>query len=293
MYSMYILICLVSGKWKYFYGCDTKLNSSQVVRVEVQPWNVEDAKKVLTAVLRKKNRCLTSHQWIHVMSQLEPEPTALYVQLAVRVVTTWTSFESNPILMGGVRNLINQIIDSLEFTYGSVFVRAALGFITYAVDGTSDAELMDLLTLHKVVMSKDGINEYNEARRLPSHVWLRLRGELYGLVTERDGGRLGWFHRQLKDAAEERSNAEKQYLHEVMSIYFGGLISHEEHKERGIAMQALTLNCSMEEIWSPNAQINRRRCVEAGHHMLAAGWYDEAEKELCTIESVYARAKHG
>ena len=45
--------------------------------------------------------------------------------------------------------------------------------------------------------------------------------------------------------------------------------------------------------WAPKAAINYRRSVEAGHHMLTAGWYDKAEKELCSIEVVYARAKCG
>ena len=152
---------------------------------------------------------------------------------------------------------------------------------------------MDLLTLHKDVMSTKGINEFNETRRLPSHMWLRLRTEVFGLVMEREGGRLGWFHRQLKEAAEERYKVEERYLHEIMARYFGGLISQKEQEEKGIFLQTLSLNCPIEEIWSPNAVINRRRCVEAGHHMLAAGWYAEAEEELCTIEAVYASAKCG
>ena len=110
---------------------------------------------------------------------------------------------------------------------------------------------------------------------------------------ERERGRLGGFHRHVKQAADERYKEEKQYLHEIMARYFGGLVSQEEQEERDISSQTLSLNSPIEEIWSPKAIINRRRCVEAGHHMLAAGWYAEAEKELCTIEAVYAAAKCG
>ena len=142
-------------------------------------------------------------------------------------------------------------------------------------------------------MSTKGINEFNETRRLPSHVWLRLRSEVLVLVMEREGGRLGWFHRQVKEATEERYKEEKQYLHEIMVRYFGGLISQEEQEEKGISSQTQSLNYPIEEIWTPKAIINRRRCVEAGHHMLAAGWYAQAEKELCSIEAVYVAAKCG
>ena len=240
-----------------------------------------------------KSRTLTTIQRNYVREQVKVEPTALYVQLAVRVIGSWTSYELSTTLQVGVRNLIIHIFDSMESTYGGVFTRAALGLITYAVDGLSDKELMDLLTIHARVMSKEGVNEFNEASRLPSHVWLRLRSEVFGLVMEREGGRLVWFHRQLKEAAEERYKDEKQYLHEIMAKYFSGLISQQDQEEKGLSIQTLTLNCPIEEIWSPKALINRRRCVESCHHLLAAGCYSEAEQELCTIEAVYVAAKCG
>ena len=222
--------------------------------------------------------------------QAKVEPTALYVHLALRVVVHWTSFESNVELQCGVSSLFNQILDNLETTYGVVVVRAALGFITFAVDGLTDRELIDLLTLHKEVMRSDLIKSTG-AIRFPAHIWLRLRGEVLGLVMEKEDGIVGWFHPQLKEVTEERYKKNKVYLHKVMSKYFGGLISREDEYERGVTLQSLILNGPMDEIWSPKAVINHRRCVEASHHMLAAGWYDESEKELCTMEAVYARAK--
>ena len=114
-----------------------------------------------------KSRTLTTIQRNYVREQVKVEPTALYVQLAVRVIGSWTSYELSTTLQVGVRNLIIHIFDSMESTYGGVFTRAALGLITYAVDGLSDKELMDSLTLHKGVMSKEGINEFNETRRFP------------------------------------------------------------------------------------------------------------------------------
>ena len=218
------------------------------------------------------------------------EPTALYVRLALRVVVRWTSFQSTVELQYGVSSLFNQILDNLETSYGRVVVRAALGFITYAVEGLTDRELMDLLTLHKEVMRSDLITSMG-AIRFPAHIWLCLRGELLGLVIEKEDGRLGWFHHQLTEAAEERFKKRKIYLHKVMSTYFGGLISMEDEDVKGLTLQALNLNGSIDEIWSPKAVINQRRCVEAVHHMLAAGWYSKAEKELCSMEAVYARAK--
>ena len=283
-----------SRRWIHYYGCDSKLQSSKVKRVEVVPWSQENtAIKIIEALLRRMGRTLTTIQWNYVMEQAKVEPTALYVRLAVRVIVSWTSYEESTTLQGGVRNLINQIFGVMESTYGACLTRAALGLITYAVDGLSDNELIDLLTMHEHVMSREGINEFNSICRLPSHVWLRLRSEVFGLVMEREGGRLGWFHRQLKEAAEDRYKDEKRYLHEIMGTYFGGLISQQEQEEKGLFLHTLTLNCPIEEIWSPNAVINRRRCVETCHHFLAVGRYHEVEEELCSIETVYATARCG
>ena len=136
--------------------------------MEVVPWSEQSAiVKILMELLKRKSRILTTDQWNYVIEQVTVEPTALYVQLAVRVIRFWTSYESSTMLSGGVRNLIYQIFDSMELTCGVVFTRAAFGLITYAVDGLSDKELMDSLTLHKGVMSKEGINEFNETRRFP------------------------------------------------------------------------------------------------------------------------------
>ena len=62
----------------------------------------------------------------------------------------------------------------------------------------------DLLSLDEATL--DATFQYwtPEVRRLPSHVWLRLRGALQGLLVERDGGCLVWYHRQVKEAAFAR-----------------------------------------------------------------------------------------
>ena len=92
-------------------------------------------------------------------------------------------------------------------------------------------------------------------------------------MIEKKDGRLGWFHPQLKEVAEERYREKKLLFHKVMSKYFGGLISREDENVKGVILQSLNLNGLIDEILSPKAAINYRRSVEAGQHMLAAGWY--------------------
>ena len=202
---------------------------------------------------------------------------------------TWRSSTENLELAGGVRNLLNQIFSGVERGYGDVLTKSAFGFVTETKGGVSDSEMCDLLTLHPGGM--EAVNQYNSSPTIPPHVWLRVRGEIEGLLTEREGGCLVWYHRQLREAAEERYKKDKALLHRTMALYFGDL----SDRTKGVAQQPMTASQAGASVpvWLPTAQVNKRRCVEAGAHMLGAGMFVEMVSELCSLESVCARAKTG
>ena len=311
----------ITKQWQYCYGCDTRLKEADVPRVTVgllgDGTDISSVRGIRTHQLDLQGRGLTDAQWGVAQAQAVVEPTALYAAMAVRVLKSWTSdTQADPLkLTGGVRPLINQLLETVEEQYGKLMTRAALGFITFSVDGISNTEMEDLLSLHPGVMSAEGVNQYNTTARLPGHVWLRLRGEMEGLVVEKIGGRLGWYHRQLKESAEERYGKpveEKAMLHVIMAQYFGNLVLPELKHERGISTQPLLLVGEPEDVWVPAALVNERRCVEAAAHMLQAhasisklkgtplysgyAHYDmlgNVEVELCSIDSIWARAKAG
>ena len=147
---------------------------------------------------------------------------------------SWRSSTQELELVGGVRNLIEQIFSSVERAYGAQLVRAALGFLAFAVEGVSDSEMCDLLTLHPGVM--EAVNQYNSSPTLPPHVWLRVRGEIEGLLTEREEGCLVFYHRQLREAAEDRYKEDRTILHHTMAKYFGDLAV----QTKGVAQQPIT-----------------------------------------------------
>ena len=273
----------------YYFGCETCLRSADVPRVETN--TLDDPFLLLQQTLRTHKRSLTSLQWETVKTTLSGfDVTTLYLTLAVRVLETWTSFTTTCTLPGGVRELISLLFDGLDRSFGTVLTRAAIGFISLARDGVSDAEMVDLLTLDGAVMAS--VNQYNTAERLPSHVWLRLRGELRGLIVEKGLGCLGWYHRQLKEVAAGRYSAEEKiHLHRIMAIYYADIVDEGSKKLKGISDMPLLLNPeTAAAIWMNGATVNRRRCAEAGHHLIQSGMLREAVRELCTIESVCSRA---
>lgn len=239
---------------------------------------------MIRVILRNDyGRTCTYQQMQYILRQVAEEPVVLYLQLACRVIATWTSTDVGVELAAGVTPLINQIFSSLETEYGVVLTRAALGFLTYAKAGVRDHEMQDLLTLHPGVIASIDSFQSMGRQRLPFHVWARLRSALEGLIVEKQDGCLRWYHRQLQEAAERRfrgpESEEKLRLHVTMARYFGGNLLEEEREATIVASQPLLLpqktattsgnngNASEQTVWHRLVRINRRRCVEASYHL--------------------------
>ena len=224
------------------------------------------------------------------------EPTALYVALSMRKVASWTSSDKpeDNLLPGGVTKLISQIYDDIEREYGSVLTRTALGLITFAKDGVSDMEMEDMLSMDEGVLNFVFQYSSPNIRRLPSHVWLRIRFELTGLVTERGGGRISWYHRQLWEEAERRYSAdgdEKCRILSLLGAYFGNSFDRAWVDERKLQEQPLVLNDKV--VWHQKARLNHRRTSEAAVAWSVAALTSAeatiaAANEMCSMEAVCA-----
>lgn len=289
-----IVSCLpddaVTSTW---YGCDTELKRNHVIRVEVASV-ADEIEVILDSFLVKKSRNLTPNQRDIVLASANNDSCALFLKLAARVVCTWSSFETTCALSASVPSLIHQIFDSIERNYGKLLVQAAIAFITLAVRGVTSREMEDLLTLDEAVM--DEVNKYNKSTRLPSHVWLRVKHELTGLLVESDQGCMKWYHRQLWETASNRYIQEKKvYYHQIMGRYFGDIHNEAVIASKGISRNPLVLQGGSESIWyrSSNGYINKRRCAEAGHHLVEGNLFIEAINELCTLPAVCAAVKTG
>jgi WD40 repeat protein len=289
------------GGKNYFYGCCTKIEEANVRQVVMKSHIsstgecVETVKfhQMMKDVLRNRRRDLTVPQWKLVSSCLDVEATALYVTLAVRIVEPWRSSDdmSQLTLAPTVRGIISQLLDSVEVIYGKNLVRTALALITYSVDGISDNEMEDLLSLDETVLIE--VFQYHKptTRRLPSHVWLRIREGLAGLVAERDRGCIAWYHRQLLEAADVRYADKKVHVHSLMARYFGDLVDTNDRESKKISAQPLLL--TNVRVWFGEAVVNTRRCVEAVPHLLESGMLMEAMQEICHLEKICAIVKCG
>ena len=253
----------------------------------------EQSMEILKHLLGTQKRRLNIEQEMAVAHRIAVEPTALYVRLIAEVASKWASWSVVDDVPGGVQNLVEFIFDGVAKQFGEVLTKTAFGFLTFSLEGVSDSEMCDLLSLSDEVLEE--VTQYNSARRVPSHVWIRLRREIDNLITEQSGGCLKWYHRQLKETAEKWVGERwKRSCHVMMGHYFGDIVDEAVAKARDISRQPLVLNS---KVWASvlfeDAVVNVRRCQEAGHHLLLAEEAVKAERELCSLAGVCARAKSG
>ena len=289
-----------NGKVVYWYGGDSTLTSANVPRLTLQKFNTTSsirsegetgARSVLESILRRNARTLTSPQWELVLDQANVDSTALYLNLCSLVFLNWSSRDDGCVLAATVPGIVSQILNGLEVMFGCLLTRTALGLLSYARAGLSDTEILDLLSLDETVLGE--VFQYSEptVRRVPVHVWRRLRLALEGLVVERDGGLLTWYHRQLREASKSRYHDLKSHLHSLMARYFAGLISPSIRIARHISAQPVTLTNT--RVWMDHAIVNRRRGVEAAFHLVQSGLVEEAVSELCNVDNICGMVKSG
>jgi len=276
---------------------------------------LQEAYQMLSHLLQQAGRGLTSEQWMHVLNQIRAEPTALYVKLCMQVVLGWKATdvvvpddEHHEVSKSGycvlnttVVGLINQLFGDLERVFGVVLVEMALALITFSKNGVNDVELEDTISLQDSVL--DSVFQYHAPpiRRLPSHVWSRLRSGLAGLITERENGCLKWYHRQLMETAEKRYAYMKLRAHGILGRYFGNLTDASLTEARLITSQPWVFTAGTADVpvssdavfTCANNRLNKRRCVEAAYGLVQGDLLVEAEVELCSLVGIAVSRRAG
>jgi WD40 repeat protein len=272
---------------KYFYQCERTLTSGSVPILDVGIMNQVEA--ILNSLLTSRQKKLTDDQWIVTLQAISHEPTILYINLAMEVISQWRSFDKEVILRPTVKGLIHQIFGDLEVSYGKEFTSIAFAMITFSREGVNDPELKDLLSLHEGVMAE--VCQYSKLHCFPMHAWLRLKQVIKNLVTEKENNCIKWYHRQLWETASERYSEKEKECHEIMGKYFTNLVDIDMKKEKDIMTQPLILN--EVSVWVSESIVNRRRVVEGYYHLIKGGLLQEAVEEVCSLEFVCCSALAG
>jgi hypothetical protein len=268
------------------------LNINPFTTMSNHPANEEaEIAVIVDETLRRKARKLSRTQRAFVLEKLESDPRAIYLSLVLREVDKWQSFEvieRELNLESLTSGIMCQILDKVELDCGVLMSRLAIGCLTLSVNGINDIEMEDLVSLNSEVLYAVFQYDYPKIWRLPSHVWLRLRNSLIGLIVERQRGCLHWHHEELQVIADRRftSKDEKENIHRTLGTYFSNRVHSETMVQGRITMQPLRINGISPFLVGTN--INTRRCNEGAYHLIEGGMYNEAVEEMCNIEYVAA-----
>jgi WD40 repeat protein len=277
-----------NGKpFPYFYQCEQVLKAGKVPIIEVGA--MHQIEFVMTKILALRRRKLTNGQWDVALNAVSQEPTILYINLAIEVISQWRSFEIEPILKPTVKGLINQIFNELEMNFGKEVTSTAFAMIAFSREGINDIEMKDLLSLHDEVLKE--IFEHYPLHCFPIHVWLRLKHFIKNLIVEKDNHCIKWYHRQLWETATERYSEKEKECHRIMGRYFSNLLQTAEKRGKDISDQLLILNEF--SVWNSESIVNRRRSIEGFYHLFHSELLTEATDEVCSLEFLCCSALSG
>lgn len=224
---------------------------------------------------------------------VDKPPTPLSVILAARLLVE-NCRSSNFTVETTDEKLLAQTFKLLEKQYGKRLTLMAFSFITFSVNGVSDIELMDLLSLDNELTAS--VYEYRSCskHRVAVHLWQRLKKAAGVLLRTNKQGLLEWTHRKVRSFAVRMYSEQKftkKYVHGLLGQYFANIVEKRVREDRAIGAQPITLNTA--PVWFHNTHINRRRFEEGLFHLIEANLFSEACDEVCNLDNICAFFKSG
>ncbi|KAL3831256.1 hypothetical protein ACJMK2_023030 [Sinanodonta woodiana] len=199
--------------------------------VQVLPLGENLSGTILKFWLKDKKRTVTESQWELVNEALTKCNLPLFVKLVFDEICRWKSYTKplNTTLAFTIHDSIMKLYERIEIQHGKTLVFHALGIITAAKSGVSEAELEDLLSLDEKVLNDVYQYHLPPVRRIPPLLWTRIRADLPSYLSEREADGvsvIGWYHRQFIDAATERYFKNLNFVsetHSMIADYFLGV----------------------------------------------------------------------
>ncbi|XP_052281860.1 NACHT domain- and WD repeat-containing protein 1-like [Dreissena polymorpha] len=251
--------------------------------IQVPELGERDAHSIVSSWAEKRNRKLTPPQMDLLLSTFRKCPTPLFLKLSFDEAMLWRSFDppSRTVLQTTVRTAVDFLFGRLEKLHGRILVCRALGYLTLANNGITEAELDDVLY--------DVYTYWTPPmRRLPPLLLVRIRTDIDQYIVERgaDGARvLNWYHRQFTEAAHERycaDDAQNKGLHGNLADFFAGTWAKGRKKPytnaKGEVIEGDRYVTSQPLLFGED-DYNIRALNNLPYHRLHAGHVDLLKKE--------------
>ncbi|XP_070559643.1 NACHT domain- and WD repeat-containing protein 1-like [Ptychodera flava] len=254
---------------------------------QVKPLQEGAGKEIFDTWMSRINRQITPKQRKVFKDAFSRCRQPLFLKLAFDQACYWRSYTpiSDLDLGDSVRSAIALLYGRLEKIHGETLVSHALGYITAARNGLSEAELEDVLSIDDEVL--DDVYQFwsppnPDMVRIPPLLWTRLKYDLNEyLVTRQANGKsvMALYHRQFIEAAKDRylKDDTKKARHQVLAEFFLGKWSGVK-KTIYLSQRKETYNADRKVAIQPmkfRKIYNMRKFRELPYHLLYAGDDDQ------------------
>ena len=300
-----IVVSILEEKHNCLENVRSFLTSSNCY-VPVGSLQMETGQNIINFWLSKIGRTLTEAQNKIILEAFWACPQPLFLRLLFGYARTWKSYTeiSSLKIPTSISTALTQFYDGLEVQFGMVLVQRALGYLTAAKHGLTEAELEDVLSLDNEVL--DDVYQYWDPPfpgiiRIPTILWKRIRHYIEDYIVEQQADRmtvLKWYHRQFIESATERYVVHQSLtLHSILSEYFSNTYANGHGKmvdltHRKISSTDANRQVASQPLLLGDKVYNLRKLTELPHHLLHSNQIDDLKRKvLCNFEWVYTKLK--
>ncbi|CAF3973360.1 unnamed protein product [Rotaria sp. Silwood2] len=242
-----------------------------------------ECENIIRNSLQSYNRQLTSEQYIYLLATVEQNPKPLYLKLLIDIARRWTCFQTQSLqitlsLPETIEDAIEQLFARLENRHGKEFVQYSLAYLVYSLNGISENELEDCLSINDVVLNE--IYSHHDppipnAIHVPSLLCQSFHYSIKEYISQKhihNKHILSFYHRKFSESTRKRYKHLREQCHEhLIEIYCNDQTSYK----RTITLKKRNNKIIYDADRLINTQItnilNKRKLISLPYHCLEFG----------------------
>ncbi|CAM4909126.1 unnamed protein product [Rotaria socialis] len=242
-----------------------------------------DCEDIIRSSLQVHNRQLTSEQYIYLLTTVEQNPKPLYLKLLIDIARRWTYFpkqstQTTLSLPETIEDAVEQLFARLENRHGKEFVQYSLAYLVYGLNGISESELEDCLSINDTVLNE--IYAHHDppipnAIHVPSLLCQSLLYSIKEYLSRKrihDKHILSFYHRKFSESTRKRYKHLREQCHEhLIEVYCNDQSSYK----RTIVLKQRNNKIIDDADRLINSQItnklNKRKLIALPYHCLEFG----------------------
>ncbi|CAF1017635.1 unnamed protein product [Adineta ricciae] len=242
-----------------------------------------DFENIIRSSLEVNHRQLSSEQYKHLLMTVEHNPKPLYLKLLLDIARTWTYFADESLqitlsLPETIENAVEQLFARLENRHGKEFVQYSLAYLVYGLNGISENELEDCLSINDIVLNEIYAHHDPPIPNVVHVPSLLCQSLLYSIKEYLSRKRihnkhiLSFYHRKFLEATSNRYEHLRKQCHEhLIEIYCNDQTAYKRtitlKKRNNMVIQDADRLISSQT----TNNLNQRKLVALPYHCLEFG----------------------